>query len=186
MTIPQIMDDDALFEVVDGQRVEKVMGFYECGIATILTEYLAVFVRSHHLGRVRVETSFLIDPARGQERRPDVAFVSYDRWPRGQRLPRGNAAPVVPDLAVEVVSPSNTATEVQTKRHEYFRAGVRAVWVVFPDQFEVHVFTAPTSVRILARNDELDGGAVVPGFRLPVAALFEDELAPGDGDSAGA
>jgi Uma2 family endonuclease len=179
------MDDDILYEVVDGRRVEKMMGFYECGIASILAEYLAVFVRAQRLGRVRVETPFLIDPTRKLERRPDVAFVSYDRWPRDRRLPRANAAPVVPDLAVEVVSPTNTASEIQAKRHEYFQAGVRAVWVIFPDQREVYAYSSPTSVRILPHDGELDGGEVVPGFRLPVAALFEDEPGPGNGEAPG-
>ncbi len=175
MSASLVSDDDKLYELVDGRRVEKVMGYYECGIASVLGEYLAVFVRSHRLGRVRVETPFLIDPTRKLERRPDVAFVSFDRWPRERRLPRANACPVVPDLTVEVVSPTNTANEVQRKRHEYFQAGVRAVWVVFPDQFEVYAYISPTNVRILTRSDELDGGEVIPGFRLPVAALFEDE-----------
>lgn len=183
MSVPPLMDDDALYEVVDGRRVEKVMGYFECGIASILGYYLEHFCRTHRLGRVRVETPFSIDVARKLERRPDAAFVSYDRWPRDRRVSRGDAWPVVPDLAVEVVSPSNKASDMQRKRLEYFRAGVRLVWVVFPDQFEVHVYSAPTEVRIRTRADELDGGEVIPGFRLPVEALFEDELEPEGGET---
>jgi Uma2 family endonuclease len=178
MSVPPLMDDDALYEVVDGVRVEKVMGYYECGIASILGEYLATFVRAHQLGRVRVETPFLIDAGRKLERRPDAAFVSYDRWPRDRRVSGGNAWPITPDLAVEIVSPSNAADEVQRKLVEYFNAGVRAVWVVYPRQQHVYVYTSPTEVRILTRAGELDGGDVIPGFRLPVEALFEDELEP--------
>jgi Uma2 family endonuclease len=180
------VDGAGLYEFVNGRWVEKVLGAYECGIASILGEYLAVFARAHRLGRVRVATPFLIaPPPQRLERRPDVSFVSYGRWARDRRMPRGSAGPVVPDLAVEVVSPKNTATEVQRKRHEYFRAGVRLDWVIYPDQYEIYVYTAPTAVSILTRNDEPDGGDVVPGFRLPVAALFEDEPESESGEAAG-
>jgi Uma2 family endonuclease len=82
---------------------------------------------------------------------------------------------VVPDLAIEVVSPNNSADEVQDKRLEYFRAGVSVVWVIYPRQREVHVYTSPTSVTILTAEQELDGGQLIPGFRLPLSALFDDE-----------
>ena len=65
---------------------------------------------------------------------------------------------------------------------EYFRAGVRLVWVIYPDLNQVYVYESPSKVRILHQSDELDGGTVLPGFRLKVAALFEDEL---EGGAAG-
>jgi Uma2 family endonuclease len=171
--------NDVLYEVVNGKRVElPPMGIYESGVASILMGYLEPFTRTHQLGRSRVEALFQLTPVGDIERRPDLAFISYQRWAKNRPIPRANAWAVVPELAVEVVSPSNLADEIQARIHEYFRAGVQLVWVVFPRQQQVHVYTSPTQVRILDRNGELDGGAVVPGFQLPVAALFEDELEP--------
>ncbi len=80
----------------------------------------------------------------------------------------------MPDLAVEVVSPTNTAVEVIGKVQEYFGAGVRRVWVVYPTVRQVYDYNDPASVRILRDTDALDGDPVLPGLRLPVADLFED------------
>jgi Uma2 family endonuclease len=121
---------------------------------------------------------FVIDPVRDLKRRPDVAYVSFDRWPCGRRIPRAPAWEVVPDLAVEVVSPTNTAEEVLAKVHEYFQADVRRVWVIYPSTDQIYDYDSPTSVRIVARAEELDGGDVLPDFRLPLATLFEDEDQP--------
>jgi Uma2 family endonuclease len=82
---------------------------------------------------------------------------------------------MVPDLAIEVVGPNNTADEVQDQRFEPFAAGVRAFWVIDPRQRETHVCTYPTTVTILTAAQRPDGGALLPGFRLPLASLFEDQ-----------
>jgi Uma2 family endonuclease len=127
-----------------------------------------------------METLFRLDAARGLERRPDVAFVSYQRWPRDRKMRRANAWEVVPDLAVEVISPTNLAEAVAVKIQEYFQVGVRLVWVIYPRLCQIDVYESATQSRILKKTDELIGGEVVPGFRLPVAALFEDELESDD------
>ena len=82
---------------------------------------------------------------------------------------------MVPDLAIEVISESNSAYEVQKKIHEYFDAGVSRVWVVYPEDAEIYVYASPTQIQVLEIGQELDGGELLPGFRLPVAALFEDD-----------
>ena len=76
------------------------------------------------------------------------------------------------DLCVEVVSPSDRADYIQDKIDEYFRAGVRLVWVFYPRHRLVYVYDSPTAVRGLGRSDALDGGVALPGFRLPLAELF--------------
>ncbi len=168
--------DDVLYEVIDGEIREKSpMGAFEGVIANVLGQILGPFCRSHRLGKVVVEVLFRIDTARNLQRRPDVAFVSYQRWPRGQRIPRGDFWDVVPELAVEIVSPSNAAAEVNDKVHEYFEAGVQRVWVVFPGKREVYDYGSPKSVHILQASDELDGGLLFPGFRTTVSALFDEE-----------
>ena len=79
---------------------------------------------------------------------------------------------LVPDLAVEVLSEGNTVPEMDRKRREYFRAGVRLVWLVDPEARTVAVFTGPDQHSTLGETDLLDGGAVLPGFTLSLAELF--------------
>jgi Uma2 family endonuclease len=121
---------------------------------------------------------FRIDRERGLERRPDVAFVSHERWPLDRRPPRTAAWDVVPDLAVEVISPNNRSNYDRQKLVEYFRAGVPAVWFVYPDLFKVDVCDSPMSVRILALGESLEWGTILPGFTLPLAVLFGQSEAP--------
>lgn len=168
-------DDDALYEVVDGQRVELApMGAYEVRIATILAARLETFAHQHRLGRAGQEMLFDFTAALQRKRRPDVAFVSFDRWPQQRRIPRAEAWQVVPNLVVEVVSPSDKAEHVMTKVAEYFQVGVERVWVIWPAQEHVYVYESPTSVRILSHADTLHGEPVLPQFQLPVAVLFDD------------
>jgi hypothetical protein len=92
---------------------------------------------------------------------------------QAHQLGEANAWDVVPDLAVEVISPHDRAEEVLDKVLEYFRADVRLVWVVYPKQRLIFVFEAPDRVRAISQDDALDGGLVLPGFRLPLANLFD-------------
>ena len=119
-TIP----DDMLYEVVDGQILEKNMGSRENEIATILGGYLFQFARANRLGRALVEFVFRIIVEENMQRRPDVAFVSHARWPYNRRVPDVPVWDMVPDLAIEVISPSNSASAVHRKVHDYFKAGV--------------------------------------------------------------
>jgi Uma2 family endonuclease len=104
-----------------------------------------------------------------------VAFVSYKRWPKGRAWPHTDPWPVVPDLAVEVVSPNDLAEDLRIKVSEYFKAGVQQVWIVYPKLALVDVYESATAMRVHGRTDELDGGSILPGLRLPVASLFEAE-----------
>jgi Uma2 family endonuclease len=170
--------DEPLYEVVAGRRVEVApMGAHENVMASSLMWFLQTFAKPHGLGRAVMETLFDLATV-GRERRPDVAFVSSQRWPYNRLPPRGeNSWKVVPNLAVEVVSATNTADEVLAKIHEYFQAGVELVWVIYPEPGEVYVYESPTSVQILQRADVLDGGRLLPGFKLPLAELFESQTA---------
>jgi Uma2 family endonuclease len=172
---PLQIPDDMLYEVVNGTVVEKIVGASEVEIAAILDQYLGMFVRTHRLGRVVMEMIFPIDLAKDLERRPDVAFISHARWPFHRRVPNVAVWDMIPDLAIEVVSPANTANGVQEKVDEYFRAGVHQVWVVYPGQQTVYVYQSPTQIEVLRLGGELDGGELLPGFRLPLGALFEDD-----------
>ncbi len=173
-----VPDSESLYEVVDGVRVEvPPMGAHENFIATLLAGFINSFARPRRLGLAIVETLFEFQHEAPQ-RRPDVAFVSKTRWPE-REVPRVNAWPIVPDLAVEVVSESNTAWEIAGKVDEYLRAGVVAVWVIYPELQQVYVHESSTSARIVGLEGHLDGNSFLPGFSIPVASLFE-ELTAGD------
>jgi Uma2 family endonuclease len=175
ITIPGEIPDDGLYEVVEGQVVEKEMGARELEIASMLGHLLGGFARANRLGRAVVEFIFRINIPNNLQRRPDLAFVSHARWPVNRRVPNVPVWDMVPDLAVEVISPSNSAYDVQKKIHEYFEAGVVRVWVIYPDQAEVYVYSSPTQIQVIQSGQTLDGGDLLPGFQLPVAALFEDD-----------
>jgi Uma2 family endonuclease len=167
---------DVLYEVVDGRILElPPMGAYESDIANLLAELLNEYARNGQLGRAFVELLFRIDVARDLKRRPDLAFVSAARWPYRKRVPKGEAWDMVPDLAVEVVSPSNGAAEIAEKVRDYFQAGTPLVWVIYPGTRQVYVYTSVSDVRILLEPADLDGGDLLPGFHLPLNRLFEDE-----------
>ena len=183
-TLPPAVDETELYETVNGKRVAKLMGTYENVLAGELHGYLRNHVRTHSLGRAVIEVLFDL-PDVDNNRRPDVAFVSFARWPQNRRPPHANAWPVVPELAAEVVSPTDDVDDVMEKVEEYFRAGVRVVWLVLPRQERVYVYASPTEVRILARGDELTGDPVVPGFRLAVNDLFPPPDEPDEAQGAG-
>jgi Uma2 family endonuclease len=168
-------ETDSLYEIVDGLRLEKPpMGNYQVLVGSILDQQLGQCARANGLGRVVAEMLFKINPTGKQKRRPDVAFVSYERWARGRKVGSEEGWDVIPDLAIEVISPSNIAEEVIKKIGEYFKANVRRVWVVYPVDRLVYIYESPKQAVILDINDELDGGDILPGFRLSLAELFED------------
>jgi Uma2 family endonuclease len=167
---------DTLYEIVNDQYVElPPMSTRAVMIASLLLQGLGAFARANQLGRVVQEMLFGLDPNGKLRRRPDVAFVSYGRWAKGRRLPDTDPWMVIPDLAVEVVSPTDQAEELRVRVRDYFQAGVQQVWVVYPKLELVDVYESLTHVRGRTLTEELEGGSVLPNFRLPVAAIFEEE-----------
>ena len=163
--------ESRLCELVDGVLVEKTVGYYESHLAVQLIYFLAGFVRRHRLGVVAGEAGMMRLSA-GLVRIPDVSFISWERLP-GRRVPRQPIADLAPDLAVEVVSPGNTAREMDRKLQEYLTAGTRLVWYVLPVPQEVHVYTGERH-DVVTIDQELSGGDVLPGFTLPLRQLFEE------------
>jgi Uma2 family endonuclease len=164
-------EEDRNYEVVKGQRVElPPMSAGETGIASRILRLMGSEILKQ--GEAYTEMLFQLDPENDLQRRPDVAFVSFARWPEGEPVPTTNAWEVVPDLAVEVVSPTNGFNEIVTKVDDYFRCGVRLVWVVLPLFERVYVYASPVAVRVLTGDDQLDGGDVLSGIRIPLSAMF--------------
>jgi Uma2 family endonuclease len=161
------------FELINGEVVEVPgAGGLHSLIAALLYELIRDVVRKQQLGWVFPDgAGFIIkrDPDIG--RIPDVAFITGERMPGG-RVPEGFVE-AAPDLAVEAVSPNDNANEVREKVREYLEAGVRLVWVLWPRFRSVSVYSADGSYGELGAHDELDGGKVLPGFRVKVEKLFE-------------
>jgi Uma2 family endonuclease len=162
--------EDRLCELVDGVLVEKPMGFSESRIAVLLCTALQNFVTEHDLGIVTGESGMIRMPA-NLVRIPDVAYFRWRKFPR-RELPNEGAPEIAPDLAVEVLSKSNTPREMDRKLSEYFGVGVKLVWFVDPRAKTVTVYSSPTRNRVLTANDWIDGGKVLPGFKLAVNTLF--------------
>jgi Uma2 family endonuclease len=171
--LTSLSDPDALYEVIDGRVVEKTVGAYECWLAAVVFGVLDPYLKANPRGRAVQEMIFDFRPAVNRQRRPDVAFVSYERWAVDRGVPETPAWTVAPDLAIEIISRSNTADDVAEKLEDYFKAGVRLVWVVYPRQRKAYAYASPTDVRVLGLNDGLDGAPVLPGFRLLLGDLFE-------------
>lgn len=164
--------ENRLFELVAGVLVEKAMGFAESILAFALGRLLGNFVAPRNLGHVAgIDAMMQLFP--GLVRMPDVAYVSWDRFPEGKLQPDPVPA-LVPDLAVEILSLGNTPAEMKRKRREYFDAGVRIVWMVDPRQRTIAVYSSVDDSVELAENATLDGGEVLPGFSLKLQDLFAE------------
>ncbi len=165
--------EDLLCELVDGVLLEKTMGVYEAYLAVLLAHFLTGFVRDRDLGIV-LGPDGMMRLVPGLIRIPDVAFLSWDRFP-SRRVARTAFVQGAPDLAIEVISKSNTPEEMRRKLEEYFAAGARLVWYVYhTPRKEVWVYTSPQHVTVVAENQTLDGGDVLPGFRLELSEVFAE------------
>lgn len=180
-TTSGLPESDQLYEIVDGERVEKIMSAYASWIAAILHSHLAVFLRAHPAGNAFPEIMFVLDGRRDLRRRPDVAFLSPEKWPIGAPPPPTGDWAVIPDLAVEVLSPSNRYEAVMRKLREYFRYGVREVWIVSPEERIVQVFTSPVNLREVTADEALST-SLIPGWSMPVEQLLPHEAAPSISD----
>ncbi len=165
-------NDRRLVELVNGTLVEKPMGASQSFLAIELSIFLGIFQRSvEDVGMILgADGTLRIMPH--MVRIPDVSLTLWDKLP-GRKVPRAAVPSLVPDLAVEVISKGNTKAEMKRKIADYFEAGVRLVWLVFPKARTVRVYTSAKDSELLAEADTLTGGDVLPGFELPLKMLFE-------------
>lgn len=170
--LARMPDDQHRHELVRGRLIEmNPPGFQHGAIAVSLASLLASHVRSSDLGRVVGEAGFKLAGDPDTVRGPDVAFVRRERL-ESSLGPEGffHGAP---DLAVEIASPGETASELRQKIREYLQAGARLVWVLQPDTRSVIVHRPGASPAPLGPDDVLDGEDVVSGFRCRVGDLFQ-------------
>lgn len=164
--------NDCRLELIRGEvkRMSPTGGTHGI-LCTQLAMTLGNFVIPRGLGMVfGAETGFLVERDPDSVLGIDAAFVSGERMKGIENLDK--FIPFAPDLAVEVLSPSNTVSEMDEKIALYFAAGSRQVWIVNPRRRTVAVYTSPVEVRILVEQDALEGGDVLPGFSYPLAELF--------------
>lgn len=164
--------ENRLFELIDGTLVEKGMGYRESVLALAIASALRAFVVPRKLGLVSGPDG-MIRLLPGLVRIPDVAFVSRERLPGGH-MPEQPVPALIPELAIEILSSTNTEQEMLQKRRDYFEAGVRLVWIINPDTRTVDQFSEPNQATTLRESQTLDGGNVLPGFSVPLADLFSD------------
>lgn len=168
-----LMDDDKEYELVDGQLVRRHMGNLAAWVAAEMATKLTNHVRGQKLGWVFTsDAGYRLDPDRPLNvRKPDVSFVRFGRLPG--EVPSETYEELAPDLAVEVVSPTDTARELEEKIEEYLDSGVRQVWVLYPELRTMRVHR-PNGIMLLLRNgDEISGEDVVEGFRCILSDVFE-------------
>ena len=159
-------------ELVKGRLIEMAPASWEHGdVALTIGSLLHVFVRERKLGKTfAAETGFILARDPDSVRAPDVAFVTQTRLANGASKP--GFFDGAPDLAVEVLSPSNTSSEMAAKITEYFEAGCRLVWVIDTARRTVTVHRLTSQAVALQISDTLDGGDVLPGFSVSVSDLF--------------
>lgn len=157
-------------ELIDGILLEKTMGWHESFLGFEIAAILRAFVQERNLGIVLGDQA-MVRLWPGRIRLPDGCFLS---WQRMGTFPDTTdpAINMGPDLAIEVISPSNTRQEMQEKLQDYFVSGVLEVWYVYPARREVHVYSGVETFVVLGNDDTLSGGQVLPGFSIVVSQFF--------------
>ena len=159
-------------ELIRGELTKTMSaGFAHGAQAVNIIVNLGAYVARHSLGRVvTAETTFLLETAPDHARIPDVGFVRQERVSSLDEMT--GAFRGAPDIAVEVISPTDRLTRVADKVQDWLEHGTRMVVVVNPRNRTVQVHT-PDGVVELTEADALDGGDVVPGWSMPVADIFK-------------
>ncbi|HEX6096464.1 MAG TPA: Uma2 family endonuclease [Thermoanaerobaculia bacterium] len=167
----QLPDDGSRYELVDGElKKMSPSGAEHSRIAMLIGASLVAHVTKHRLGAVYgADGGFVLRRGPDTMRCPDVSFVSAERYVRTAKF-----FPGAPDLAVEVISPSDSAPEISFKTSQYLRTGVRAVVVVDPEHRMVYVHRASATDMVTEIvEDVLAVDDVVPGWRMPLSEIFE-------------
>lgn len=174
--------EDFLYELDDGILIRKTTGWWDSELTVGIIVHIGSYVREHRLG-IMTGPDGPMRVAPGLVQLPDIAFVSRKRLGH-RRPPREPIASYGPELAIEVLSPSNAQKEMADKLGEYFAAGTRLVWYVAPEAETVTLHESAERATILRSDDMPTGGDVLPGFEVPVAQLLtlpEPPAAPGRG-----
>lgn len=170
---------DRLFELIDGRIVEKNSDAEGIVTPSFLPSYYAgriltkinIYLDKNPIGYISGADGGFVMPE-GNKLIPDVGYISKENMPE---IPE-REVPVPPDLAVEVVSPTDDIKDVQYKAQRYLNAGTKIVWIVYPRHESVDVYSAAEedkmTVQQISIDGTLDGADVLPNFTLPVRDIF--------------
>jgi Uma2 family endonuclease len=160
---------DRRFEYIGGEIVELPSNPYSSAIASNIIYFIQQFMREHGIGGfVTTEAGgYMVS---GERYAPDVAFISKAKQ---DALARHGYNPTPPELAVEVISPSDSPNKLSIKISNYLAAGV-VVWTVDPDEQTVAIHSQGNPTQSLSADGVISGGDVLPGFELPVKAIFAE------------
>lgn len=161
---------DRLFELIDGEIVEKVPTEEHGRVIGNIYGPLWNHVRQHQTGRVVMEVRHRVATDRRNARIPDVSYISGKR-----AAVKKGSVPQMPDLVVEVKSPDDSLKAMRAKVRYYLANGVKLVWLVIPEKHWIEVYSLEEEL-VLGETDVLSGGAVLPGFSLPVRDVFTNPL----------
>ncbi|MEZ4735861.1 MAG: Uma2 family endonuclease [Caldilineaceae bacterium] len=170
LTLPE--NQDRLLELMNGAVVEKMPTEEHGMIASNVNIELGSYVKQHKAGRVGIEVRHRVMEDRLNSRLSDLSFTCAQR-----PVVKRGSVPHLPDIAIEIKSPDNFVKQFREKVEYYLANGVQLVWLVYPQQRMVEVYSLDGDVEILLDGDLLTGGAVLPGFSMPVAEVFADPLA---------
>jgi Uma2 family endonuclease len=166
-----------LCELIDGTLVEKGVGTNESRIALLLGHFLHDYLEKHPIGDAS-GVSGLVRLGPGNLRAPDLSFFLYESLPSGQ-IPANVAYPaIVPDLAVEVLSRSNTRKEIDRKIKEFFRAGTKIIWVIDPRKKLARIYRSIKEFAEINEKGSLVAESVLPGFSVPLSKLLAPRRPP--------
>jgi len=167
----KIVADGSRYELWDGELVPMTpVGMQHAVIVARLGNFLSNYLNQHPLGVVGMEGGFTVRRQPDKVFAPDLHFVSKDRLAKEGITEKFADYP--PDLAVEVLSPDDKASDLQRKVEAYLAGGVQTIWIVEPGTKTVTVYRSHQDVKILTADQELDGGDVIPGFRVKISDIF--------------
>ena len=162
--------DGQKYELVDGKVVVSPAGMYHAEIVTKISHIIATFLDDHPIGKVYGDNMGLIFP-NGNLRSPDVSFVRMEKLPDGKSPV--TFGKLVPDFAIEVLSPDHRPSQVAGKIGEYLECGVPLVWVVDPEAKTVTAYRSLSNIQQFTGEDTISAEPVLPGFTCPISRLFQ-------------
>lgn len=166
----RLPDDGNKHELCEGELVvmPPVKSLHTL-VALAVFEVLQAYLKQHRFARALPEAGYVLSQKPLTVRQPDVSVLSQERI---AATPDNEYFAGAPELAVEVVSPSDSARDLNKKVGQYLRFGAQQVWIVYPDTKSVHVFFGDNTVRLLQGDAVLEGGELLPGFAVRVSELF--------------
>ena len=159
-------NEDRVLEYIGGEIVEVVSNSLSSQIGMNIGAEIRFYLKANDLGYLTdAQGGYRVS---GEDYMPDVGYLSKARHPK---RPRDTWVPIAPDLAVEVVSPTDRPSKIAAKVANYLAAGT-LLWYFYPDEQEVYVYESGKPVKTLTINDTLDGGNVLPGFKVALKDIF--------------